>query len=98
MNTLHYSISIQWEPKDQIFIARVPELKGCVAHGITYQEALDQIMDAMQGWIEDAVAAGEQLPEPNIYDVGDIHAHPLTEEMIQAAAEAARQANGIHRS
>ena len=35
MNTDHYAIEIEWDDLDEIFIARVPDLPGCAAHGDT---------------------------------------------------------------
>ncbi len=39
MNQIHYSMIIQWDSRDNIFVVRVPELPGCVTHGTTYEEA-----------------------------------------------------------
>ncbi|MGI8926456.1 MAG: type II toxin-antitoxin system HicB family antitoxin [Tepidiformaceae bacterium] len=46
------------------YLAEAPELPGCVTAGETVQEALDMLRDAMEGWIEDALLAGEPIPEP----------------------------------
>lgn len=32
--------------------AEVPALKGCVSEGETYQETLDNIKEAIEGWLE----------------------------------------------
>jgi len=37
-----YEIIIYWSEEDQAYIAEVPELSGCAADGVTYQEALAQ--------------------------------------------------------
>jgi predicted RNase H-like HicB family nuclease len=42
MNQVHYSMIIQWDSRDNIFVVRVPELPGCVMHGETYEEAVKQ--------------------------------------------------------
>ena len=62
---LKYSITIRYDKKDEIFIASVPELRGCMAHGETPEDALKEIKTAMELWIEDAVATGANLPEPS---------------------------------
>ena len=36
-----YEIIIYWDEQDRLYIADVPELPGCSAHGKTYNEALD---------------------------------------------------------
>lgn len=46
------------------FLAEAPELPGCVTAGESVQEALEMLQDAMEGWIEVALAAGEHIPEP----------------------------------
>ena len=66
---LKYSITIQYEKNDNIFVARVPELRGCMAHGDTPEEAIKEIQIAMELWLEDAREVGEPIPEPMMYDV-----------------------------
>ena len=36
-----YEIIIYWDNQDRIYIADVPELPGCSAHGNTYDKALN---------------------------------------------------------
>jgi predicted RNase H-like HicB family nuclease len=38
--TLNYEIILYWSDEDGVFIAEVPELPGCVAHGDTQEAAL----------------------------------------------------------
>ena len=41
------------EPSDQGgFTVFVPALQGCVSEGATEEEALENIKDAIQGWLE----------------------------------------------
>ena len=51
MTQFHYSMVIQWDSRDNIFVVRVPELPGCVTHGDTYEEAVKQGEDAIESWI-----------------------------------------------
>ena len=60
----HYEIIIYWSTEDSAFIAEVPELSGCVAHGDTHESALMNAMEAMRLWIDTALEAGRQVPEP----------------------------------
>ena len=64
--TQYYSINIQWSERDQAYIANVPELPGCKTHGETYKEALSNILDVIELWIEAAEEAGEMIPQPQI--------------------------------
>lgn len=59
-----YEIIIYWDKLDQIYVADVPELPGCSAHGNTYNEALNNIQDAIQLWIDTAREFGDAIPEP----------------------------------
>ena len=64
---LKYSVSIRYDKNDNIFIAKVPELPGCAAHGDTPEQAAREIQIAMELWIEDALELGEKIPEPLLY-------------------------------
>lgn len=59
-----YEIIIYWSNEDQVFIAEVPELPGCMAHGDTQQAALINANEAIQLWIETAKEFGDPVPEP----------------------------------
>jgi predicted RNase H-like HicB family nuclease len=59
-----YEIIIYWSDEDQSFVAEVPELPGCVAHGKTYDSALANIKDAMDLWINTAKEFNDPIPAP----------------------------------
>jgi predicted RNase H-like HicB family nuclease len=59
-----YEIIIYWSNEDQAFIAEVPELPGCAADGITYQEAVGNVETVIREWIETARELGRPIPEP----------------------------------
>ena len=59
-----YEIIIFWSAEDQAFIADVPELPGCMAHGSSPAEALANAQDAIGLWIETAREFGDPVPEP----------------------------------
>ncbi len=59
-----YELVIYWSDDDRVFIAEAPELPGCMAHGDTYETALQNIKDAMALWIDTARAIGKPVPEP----------------------------------
>lgn len=62
-----YSIFIQYDPIDQIFVASIPELPGCMAHGETREQALEEIDIAKNLWIETAKEEGLPVPEPHLF-------------------------------
>ncbi len=59
-----YEIIICWSDDDQAFIAEVPELPGCMAHGDTQEDALMNAKQAIQLWIDTALEFGDHVPEP----------------------------------
>jgi predicted RNase H-like HicB family nuclease len=61
---IKYELIIYWSEVDQVFIAEVPELPGCVADGETYQEAVQNVEVVIQEWIETAQELGRSIPEP----------------------------------
>ena len=60
----HYSMIIEWDPDDKIYVVTVPELPGCITHGHTYEEAVKQGKDAIETWIEGALAIGLPFSQP----------------------------------
>ena len=59
-----YEIIIYWSNEDQVFVAEVPELSGCMAHGETQELALRNANEAIQLWIDTAKEFGDPVPEP----------------------------------
>ena len=59
-----YEIIIYWSNEDEVFIAEVPELPGCMAHGDTEESALQNTKEAIQLWIDTAREFGDPIPEP----------------------------------
>ncbi|HLP44359.1 MAG TPA: type II toxin-antitoxin system HicB family antitoxin [Candidatus Deferrimicrobium sp.] len=61
---LPYNIIIRKDPYGGYF-AKIEELEGCMAQGETYEEAFKNIREAMELWLEDAIADGDDIPEPD---------------------------------
>ena len=59
-----YEVIIYWSDEDQVFIAEVAELPGCMAHGSSQEEALASANQAIQLWIDTAREFGRPVPEP----------------------------------
>ncbi len=60
-------MNIQWSDEDDAYIVTVPELPGCRTHSDTYEEAVKQGIDAIEGWIEVAKDMGWSLPMPKTF-------------------------------
>lgn len=59
-----YEVIIYWSNEDSLFVAEVPELPGCSAHGPTQEAALTSAQEAIGLWIETAREFGNPIPEP----------------------------------
>ena len=56
-----YEVIIYWSNEDVAFVAEVPELPGCTAHGDTQQSALKQVNEAIDLWLETAREFGDPI-------------------------------------
>lgn len=59
-----YELIIYWSAEDGVFVADVPELPGCSAHGSTPAEAVANAQDAIALWIDTAKEFNRAIPEP----------------------------------
>ena len=62
--SLRYNINIFWSQADGCWIADVPDLRGCSAHGETPEEAAREAQVAISLWVETAQEHGDSVPEP----------------------------------
>jgi len=59
-----YEVVLYWSEEDEVYIAKVPQLPGCMAHGDDHDAALRNVNDAIQFWIERARELGREVPQP----------------------------------
>lgn len=59
-----YEVIIFWSDEDAAFVADIPELPGCMAHGSSHEEALRNAQEAMSLWLESARELGRAIPLP----------------------------------
>ena len=64
--TMKYRILIE-QDEDGVFVAEVPSLPGCISQGSTRDEAMNNIKEAMQAYIESLQNRNEPIP-PSIYE------------------------------
>ena len=62
--TPRYPKHVFWSDQDQGFIAIAPDLPGSSSFGETEAEALTELDQAIEAWIEAARAAGNAVPAP----------------------------------
>lgn len=59
-----YEVHVYWSSDDDLFIAEVPDLPGCVAHGETPAAALSSAQEAIDLWLRAAKEFGRPIPAP----------------------------------
>lgn len=59
--------------EDGVFVAHVPALPGCVSQGLSRAEALTNIREAIEGYLDSLRAHGEPIPPP------------ISEEIVEVA-------------
>lgn len=62
MKELQYTVIIEREEETGSYTVAVPLLPGCVSQGDTIEEALENIKEAIEGYIEDLKKHGEPIP------------------------------------
>jgi len=60
----HYHINIFWSDSDGCWIADVPDLRYCSAHGDTVADAAREIETALKLWLDVAAENGDPIPKP----------------------------------
>ncbi len=61
-----YHIEIFWSDEDEGYIANVPDLTYCSAFGETYEEALEEVLVAMELHLEVLEEKGRPIPTPKV--------------------------------
>lgn len=73
MTQLTYPIVIEILPPEDGggFLALVPDLPGCMSDGESPEEAVANVQDAINSWIEAANDLGHPIPKPSRHLVRD---------------------------
>jgi predicted RNase H-like HicB family nuclease len=64
MDQPKYRIEIFWSDEDGGYVANVPDLRYCSAFGETYEEALREVLEAMELHLDTLRDEGKPIPEP----------------------------------
>jgi predicted RNase H-like HicB family nuclease len=59
-----YHINVFYSEDDEGYIADIPDLLHCSAFGATPEQALREVLQAKEAWLEAARASGKAIPEP----------------------------------
>ena len=60
---MKYRILIE-QDEDGVFVVECPSLPGCISQGKTRKEALKNIQDAIEGYLESLRKHNEPIPPP----------------------------------
>jgi predicted RNase H-like HicB family nuclease len=60
----HLTLPVVIEADQDGYFVSCPALQGCYSQGKTYEQAVENIKDAIHLHIQDRLAAGEEIPEP----------------------------------
>ena len=59
-----YHINVFYSGDDEGYIADIPDLPHCSAFGATPEEALREVLQAKEAWLEAARGSGKPVPAP----------------------------------
>jgi predicted RNase H-like HicB family nuclease len=68
----NYNMAVVIERDKDGFFASCPSLQGCYTQGDTYEEAVNNIRDAIVLHIQDRVARGEEIPVAEFVSVATV--------------------------
>ncbi len=66
---MNYHFSAVIEKDKDGYYAFCPELQGCYTQGDTYEEALENIKDAIRLHVEDRIEDGEEILQPESFSL-----------------------------
>lgn len=66
---MKYTITVQ-KDEDGVYVVKCPSLPGCISQGKTKDEALSNIKDAIEGYLQSLKKHNEPIP-------------PIDEELIE---------------
>jgi antitoxin HicB len=67
---MKYRVLIE-QDEDGVYVAEVPSLPGCISQGETREQAIENIKEAIAGYLESLEAHNEPVPPP------------ITEELVE---------------
>ena len=70
---MKYRVQIE-QDEDGVFVAEVPALPGCLSQGSTRAEALRNVKEAIEAYIESLEAHGDPVPPPIDEEVIEVRA------------------------
>lgn len=67
--TRRFKIILELNDREGVYTVTVPALPGCITEGDSIQEALDNVQEAIMGYLEALKIRGEEIPdqEPTLF-------------------------------
>lgn len=63
MTTRKWQVFLEYDPEEDVWLTEVPELNGLATYGATRQEAIDNTVEAITGYLEAARLEGIEIPD-----------------------------------
>jgi predicted RNase H-like HicB family nuclease len=70
---MRFTVVLEQEP-DEGFVASVPTLPGCISQGDTREDALQNIREAIELYLEDCRESGDPIPSESGREFVEIEA------------------------
>jgi len=71
---MRFKVVITYDPEYKGYVVDVPELVGCMSQGKTMDEALNNIKDAIKGWLHVEEKHGRKDP----HEMGEVFLGEVT--------------------
>jgi predicted RNase H-like HicB family nuclease len=68
---MKYRIFIE-QDEDGIFVAECPALPGCISQGISRRDAVQNVTDAITGYLESLKKHNEPIPPPIFEEIVEV--------------------------
>ena len=75
MNSFKFRVLVE-QDEDGVFVTEVPALPGCITQGSTRKEALANVQEAMELYIESLEAHGDPIPPAIMEEIVEINLNP----------------------
>ena len=69
MKEYQYPVVIEYDSEENVYLAECPLIPGCYTDGKTYEEALENIKDAIKLCIESRLAVGDAISLPELVTI-----------------------------
>ena len=72
MDTRHYNFSVIIERDKNGYFVSCPELQGCYSQGDTYEEAMENVRDAIKLHLKDRIKEREKIPRDRFISLSTV--------------------------